>query len=72
MQSPKRSVQLHDGSFGYAEVIAIKVRLNVSEHTCKIDKHHYQFRPTCLITVTVTCNVLTALSRWPHLALSVM
>jgi len=38
MQSPKRSIQLHDGSFGYAEVIAIKVRLNVhyivSEHTC--------------------------------------
>jgi len=25
VQSPKRSIQLHDGTFGYAEVIAIKV-----------------------------------------------
>jgi len=25
VQSPKRSVRLHDGTFGYAEVIAIKV-----------------------------------------------
>jgi len=34
VQSPKRSIQLHDGTFGYAEVIAIKVRLDISEHTC--------------------------------------